>query len=205
MSQVTIERLNSAEVKPSPFPHFYLEHSLASDEASALIADFPPLHKGGSFNIKDVKTSERLRSFVEQFGSAEVRRILGEKFAVDLSDKPMMATLRGYSRAKDGRIHTDSKTKLITVLIYLNNDWSAPTGRLRILRSGDNMDDYSDELLPGPSSLVAFKVTDNCWHGYPSFVGKRQAIQINFLSGDKAKKKHQFFHGISARLKSLLR
>ncbi|WP_444899581.1 2OG-Fe(II) oxygenase [Microbulbifer sp. VAAC004] len=205
MSQITIERLSSAEVKTSPFPHFYLERSLASDEASALIADFPPLDKGGSFNIKDVKTSERLRSFVEQFGSTEVRSILGEKFALDLSDKPMMATLRGYSRAKDGRIHTDSKTKLITVLIYLNNDWSAPTGRLRILRSGKSLDDYSDELLPGPGSLVAFKVTDNCWHGYPSFVGKRQAIQINFLSGDKAKKKHQFFHGISARLKSLLR
>ncbi|WP_299585527.1 2OG-Fe(II) oxygenase [uncultured Microbulbifer sp.] len=203
MSQNTIELLSRAAVKSSPFPHFYLERSLASEEASALIADFPPLDQGGSFNINDVKTTERLRDFVEQFGSPEVRQILGEKFSVDLSDKPMMATLRGYSRAKDGRIHTDSKSKLITVLIYLNDEWPASTGRLRILRSGDNMDDYTDELLPGPSSLVAFKVTDNCWHGYPSFVGKRQAIQINFLSGDKAKKKHQFFHGISARIKSL--
>ncbi|MFA0809760.1 2OG-Fe(II) oxygenase [Microbulbifer epialgicus] len=202
MSQLTIDQLIHAEVKTSPFPHFYLERSLASDEATALIKEFPPLHKGGSFNIKDVKTSERLRHFIQQFDSVEIRRILGKKFDLDLSDKPMMATLRGYSRAKDGRIHTDSKSKLITVLVYLNEEWTAATGRLRILRSGDNMEDYTDELLPGPGSLLAFKVTDNCWHGYPSFEGKRQSIQINFLTGNRAKNKHQFFHGISARLKS---
>ncbi|MFS1525864.1 2OG-Fe(II) oxygenase [Microbulbifer sp. 2304DJ12-6] len=203
MSQLAIDRLNAAEVKAAPFPHFYLAQSLPPDEASALIRSFPALHKGGSFNIEDVKISARLRRFVEQFDSAEVRRILGEKFELDLTDKPMMATLRGYSRAKDGRIHTDSKSKLITVLVYLNETWPSPTGRLRILRNGDDMEDYADELLPGPGALVAFKVTDNCWHGYRSFTGKRQSIQINFLTGDRAKSKHQFFHGISARIKSL--
>lgn len=205
MSQLAIDQLSQVEVKTSPFPHFYLEQSLVSDEAITLIEEFPPLQKGGSFNIKDVEASERLRHFIQQFDSTEVRRILGEKFDLDLSDKPMMATLRGYSRAKDGRIHTDSKSKLITVLIYLNQEWPAPTGRLRILRSGDDMEDYTDELIPGPGSLVAFKVTDNCWHGYPSYEGKRQSIQINFLTGDRAKNKHQFFHGISAKLKSIFR
>jgi len=205
MSQLAIDQLSQVEVKTSPFPHFYLERSLVSDEATALIEEFPSLQKGGSFNIKDVETSGRLHDFIEQFDSTEVRQILGEKFDLDLSDKPMMATLRGYSRAKDGRIHTDSKSKLITVLIYLNEEWPAPSGRLRILRSGHDMEDYTDELIPGPGSLVAFKVTDNCWHGYPSYEGKRQSIQINFLTGDRAKNKHQFFHGISAKLKSIFR
>lgn len=202
MSQFTIDQLSRAEVKASPFPHFYLGQSLPSDKAGLLIKEFPPLNKGGSFNIKDVPVSARLRQFVQLFDSSEVRSILGEKFALDLSDKPMMATLRGYSRAKDGRIHTDSKSKLITVLIYLNAEWSAPTGQLRILRNGEDMEDYTDELLPGPSSLLAFKVTDNCWHGYPSYEGKRQSIQINYLAGDKAKSKHEFFHSLSAKIKA---
>ena len=202
---LNISSLASAAVNTAPFPHFYLERSVDPEHIQELIANFPQLKQGGSFNIKDVETPERLRAFVEQFDSAEVRQILGEKFAVDLTDKPMMATLRGYSRAKDGRIHTDSKTKLITVLVYLNESWEAESGRLRILRSGTDMDDYTDELLPGPSSLVAFKVTDNCWHGYPSFEGKRQAIQINFLTGDGVRAKHQFFHKLSAKLKALFR
>ncbi|MCH9691284.1 MAG: 2OG-Fe(II) oxygenase [Gammaproteobacteria bacterium] len=202
MSQYIINQLNRAEVQTTPFPHFYLERSLPSNEAATLINEFPPLDKGGSFNVNNVETPKRLRQYIQKFDSAEVRHILGEKFSLDLIGKPMMATLRGYSRVKDGRIHTDSKTKLITVLIYLNENWPATTGRLRILRNGEDMEDYTDEFIPGPSSLVAFKVTDNCWHGYPSFEGKRQAIQINFLVDNKAKNKHQFFHGISASVKS---
>ena len=31
-----------------------------------------------------------------------------------------MATLRGQSREKDGRIHCDSTAKRVTVLLYLN-------------------------------------------------------------------------------------
>jgi len=202
---LNIADLRSTAVKTDPFPYLYLERSVSPAHIQALISDFPPLEQGGSFNIDDIETSEKFRRFVDLFDSEEIRRIIGEKFAVDVMDKPMMATLRGYSRAKDGRIHTDSRTKLVTILVYFNERWEAETGRLRILRGGTDMGDFAEELVPGPGSLVAFKVTDNCWHGYPSFEGRRQAIQINFLSGDGARAKHRFFHGLSARLKSLLR
>ena len=36
-----------------------------------------------------------------------------------------MITVRGRCAAKDGRIHTDTPTKLITVLIYFNDQWEA--------------------------------------------------------------------------------
>lgn len=45
------------------------------------------------------------------------------------------------------------------------------------------MNDYVAEINPGPGNLLAYKVTDNGWHGYPVFEGKRQSIQINFLTG----------------------
>lgn len=205
MNILDTTELASAAIRKEPYPYFYLERSVNPEHLQPLIADFPQLDKGGSFNIEDVQTSDFFRRFVDQFDSAEVRRILGDKLDVDLEDKPMMATLRGYSRARDGRIHTDSRTKLITVLVYLNEDWKPETGRLRILRNATDMDDYVDELLPGPSSLVAFRVTDNCWHGYPGFEGKRQSVQINFLAGEGVRAKHRFFHRISAWLKSLFR
>jgi 2OG-Fe(II) oxygenase superfamily len=205
MHMLNLSELKSALVKTDPFPYFYLERSVEPDHIQSLIDVFPDLEKGGSFNVKDIETPEKLRQFVDLFDSAEVRQIIEEKFDVDLTDKPMMATLRGYSRAKDGRIHTDSRTKLITILVYFNESWEPETGRLRILRSGNDLEDFSEELSPGPGSMVVFKVTDNCWHGYPSFEGKRQAIQINFLTGEGARAKHQFFHGLSAKLKSLFR
>ena len=66
------------------------------------------------------------------------------------------------TRAKDGQIHTDSKDKIITVLLYLNENWQQPGGRLRILRSGQNVDDFaagrlaeSFEVLLGNEFLVS--------------------------------------------------
>ncbi|MCW8126801.1 2OG-Fe(II) oxygenase [Microbulbifer halophilus] len=205
MNMLNIADFRSAPVKTDPFPYFHLEHSIIPEYVHRLIDKFPPLKRGGSFNSDDIEKPTEFRQLIELFDSAEVRSIISGKLAIDVMNKPMMATLRGYSRAKDGRIHTDSKTKLVTVLIYLNERWEAETGRLRILRSGTDMDDFAEELSPGPGSMVAFKVTDNCWHGYRSFEGRRQSIQINYLTGDGVRAKHRLFHRLSTKLKSLFR
>jgi len=51
--------------------------------------------------------------------------------------------------------------------------------------------------------MVIFRVTDNCWHGHKPVVGKRLSLQMNYLIGEAAKGKHQFFHRLSAKLKKL--
>ena len=54
-----------------------------------------------------------------------------------------MYTVRGFVREKDGSIHTDSETKIITVLLYMNEDWREDAGRLRLLRSATDLEDYA--------------------------------------------------------------
>ncbi|AFJ01840.1 hypothetical protein Q7C_669 [Methylophaga frappieri] len=197
--------LSAAPLKTDPFPYFTVESCVRSDQIEAVLAGFPDIGDGGSFNIEDVNVDERFDAFLKAIDSRAFRQIIRDKFDVDVMNLPMMMTLRGYSRSKDGRIHTDSKTKLVTILIYLNTEWPAVEGRLRILRDGQNMADFAEEIAPGPGTLVAFKVTDNCWHGYPPYEGTRRSIQINFLTSEAASNKHRFFHKLSARLKSWLR
>ena len=67
---------------------------------------------------------------------------------------------------KDGSIHTDSKTKIITVLLYLNEAWDAAGGRLRLLRSGTDLENYVAELPPSNGTLLIFRRSDNSWHGH---------------------------------------
>ena len=76
---------------------------------------------------------------------------------MDLADRPATLTVRGRTRPKDGQIHTDSKTKLITVLLYLNRHWDSPGGRLRLLKNEHDLEDYIAEVPPirGRSSLSA--------------------------------------------------
>jgi len=204
-SVLDMQALKAATVNTVPFPFFKVERSIREDVLQRVIGDFPDIGDGGSFNVEDVSVNPDFKAFLDSIDSPEFRQVICEKFDVEVMDLPMMMTLRGYSRQKDGRIHTDSKTKLVTILIYLNESWDAATGRLRILNNAQDMEDYVDEIIPGPGALVAFKVTDNCWHGYPSFEGTRRSIQINFLTSEAAGNKHRFFHKLSAKLKNWLR
>lgn len=202
-SILKLDALKNAEVASTPYPYFVVENALADSEVQVVIQDFPKIEQGGSFNIEDVEIKPNFDRFLKSLDTPEFRQILTDKFDVNVMEHPMMITLRGYSRQKDGRIHSDSKSKLLTVLIYLNESWDAPNGRLRILNDDKDINNYVTEINAGPGSLVAFKVTDNGWHGYIPYEGQRQSIQINFLTSEKANAKHKFFHGLSAKVKKI--
>ncbi|WP_296283229.1 2OG-Fe(II) oxygenase [uncultured Acinetobacter sp.] len=202
-SILKLDALKNAEVSSTPYPFFVVENALADNEVQAVIQDFPKIEQGGSFNIEDVEIKPNFDRFLKSLDTPEFRQILTDKFDVNVMEHPMMITLRGYSRQKDGRIHSDSKSKLLTILIYLNESWDAPNGRLRILNDDKDINNYVAEINAGPGSLVAFKVTDNGWHGYIPYEGQRQSIQINFLTSEKANAKHKFFHGLSAKVKKI--
>lgn len=204
-SLLKLEALAAAPVRVDPFPYFTVEHAIDEQEVVAVIRDFPKIADGGSFNLADVKIRPHFDRLMKALDTPEFRRILCDKFSVDVMSLPMLVTLRGYSRQKDGRIHTDSKTKVLTVLIYLNESWDHKTGRLRVLRNSHDINDYVEEVSAGPGQMIAFKVTDNGWHGYMPYEGQRQSIQINFLVSENANSKHKFFHGLSAKLKALRR
>ena len=85
----------------------------------------------------------RMRFIYRRVSAGRMRDAFAEKFGVDLTDRPTMITVRGRCQGKDGRIHTDSVTKILTVLIYMNAAWEAPGGRLRVLRSPTDLEDYA--------------------------------------------------------------
>jgi len=153
--------------------------------------------------VSEVSGGKAYEALLDALQGEEFRQVIAEKFSIDLEGLPILTTVRGVMRQKDGRIHTDSKTKVITVLLYLNDSWDQEGGHLRVLRDGENIENYVEEIPPAAGTLMVFKVTDNCWHGHKPVVGKRLSIQMNYLVGGAAKGKHQFFHRLSAKLKKL--
>jgi len=91
-----------------------------------------------------------------------------------------MATVRGQCTARDGHIHTDSDTKLVTMLLYTNRSWECASARLRLLRSTKRLDDYAAEVPAAESTLVIFRNAPNAWHGFAPFHGQRRVIQVNW-------------------------
>ncbi|MDP6223012.1 MAG: 2OG-Fe(II) oxygenase [Candidatus Micropelagos thuwalensis] len=64
----------------------------------------------------------------------------------------------------NGQTHCYSASKIVTVLLYLNNEaWDEDGGRLRVLNSPDSLDDYAEEINPNWGTLLVFRSTKDSW------------------------------------------
>ena len=196
-------QLNLAKVDNNFFPYFHVENALSNFlDSSDLVKDFPDIDSGGSFPSDNLKEGD-IKKLVEELEGDEFKAILENKLGVNLKDAEVITTLRGFSRFKDGKIHTDSQSKIVTVLLYLNKNWDNEIGNLRLLKKNSDLDNYIQEISSEYGNLVAFKVTDNCWHGFMPFEGKRLSIQLNYIY-PKSLNMHKIRHKLSASLKKLI-
>ena len=196
-------QLNLAKVDNNFFPYFHVENALSNFlDSSDLVKDFPDIDSGGSFPSDNLKEGD-IKKLVEELEGDEFKAILENKLGVNLKDAEVITTLRGFSRFKDGKIHTDSQSKIVTVLLYLNKNWDNEIGNLRLLKKNNDLNNYIQEVSSEYGNLVAFKVTDNCWHGFMPFEGKRLSIQLNYIY-PKSLNIHKIRHKLSASFKKLI-
>ncbi len=132
-----------------------------------------------------------------------LRREIERKFAIDLTGRPTMITVRGHSNGKDGDIHTDSASKLITLLLYMNPVWDESGGMLRLLRRADDLDDFVAEVAPLAGTMVAFRRSDSSFHGHRPHRGERRVVQLNWVTGPEIVRRETARHRWSGRLKAL--
>ena len=200
---LNFELIKKAEINSEFYPFFTVQDVFINkQDHKKIAADFPNLNKGGSFPSSSVSYGESIQSLLDCLEGDQMRNILENKFGIDLKDKPVVSTFRGYSRIKDGKIHSDSKTKIITVLLYLNEKWDESNGLLRMLKENNNIDNYITEIPASMGSMVAFKVTNDCWHGFIPYQGKRCSIQLNYLYKE-ALSQHKIRHKLSSFFKKL--
>jgi hypothetical protein len=140
---------------------------------------------------------------IEEMRSEEFRKAFEEKFNIDLTSRPDMITVRGRCSEKDGKIHTDSETKIITILVYMNSAWESSGGRLRLLRSGTDLEEVILEVPPTEGTLLAFRRSANSWHGHKPFSGPRRVIQFNWVTSEAVVRREQNRHRFSAWMKKL--
>ncbi len=203
MALIDLARLRDSQLHRDPFDFVVVEDFLAADRADQLVEEFPAVPGHGSYPLSTLACSPLFTRLIEELEGDEMRAAIEKKFALDLAGRPTMITLRGYSDGKDGDIHTDSVTKLITVLIYMNREWSEAAGRLRLLRGADSLADYAAEVPPLAGTLIAFRRSDASFHGHEAHVGKRQSIQLNWVTDAAVVRREISRHVWSARLKAL--
>ncbi len=203
LSMLDLDKFNAATLVKEPFEYLILPGFLRPEMLAAISRDFPNIAKPGSFPVETLQFGGAFRELLNELESDTFRHAVEQKFGLDLTGRPTIITVRGHTDETDGRIHTDSRTKIITMLIYFNEDWHESGGRLRLLRSSTDMEDYVAEVEPSIGTLLAFRRSDHSWHGHKPFVGPRRAIQLNWVVDEKVKRREQKRHGISAFFKNL--
>lgn len=201
---LNLEALKKATLQTEPFPYIVIDNIIHPEMLDKVCETFPTLNKRGSFPTSAVSCTGEFATLLEELHHPELRNVIGDRFGMDLEDKPPMATIRGYTTERDGLIHVDSTSKLITFLLYLNPNWQSPGGKLRLLYNDHDLDRYAAEISPEAGRCLIFKVTSNCWHGHEPFVGDRRSIQLNYVTSTAARERNLKRHRFSALLKKLL-
>ena len=196
MGALDLAAFRATPLVREPFEYLVLPGFVKLEACSAINASYPQIKRPGSFPLSELTYGPAFANLVAELNSDEMRRAFEEKFSIDLRGRPTMITARGCASARDGRIHTDTPSKIITVLIYMNSKWDAPGGRLRLLRSADNLDDMILEVPPDEGTLLCFRRANNSFHGHKPFVGTRRVLQFNWVTEqrfvDRELKRHRF-------------
>jgi hypothetical protein len=204
ISFLDLEAFRSTPIATEPFDYIVIPRFIRPQALPLINEDYPDISKSGSFPLGQLTCGPAFRQLVDELESAEFRAAFEEKFHMDLAAKPTTVTVRGRCAAKDGKVHTDSVNKLITVLIYLNSNWEAPGGRLRLLHSANDLDDLITEIPPIEGTMLAFKRAENSWHGHKPFAGVRRVIQFNWVSSEQDQRIVMLRHHASAAMKRMI-
>lgn len=207
MAAADVFNMQAFEAMPlnhDPFDYLIVPKFVHSEMLQKINSDYPSINDVGSLPLDGLQYGPNFQAMVDALQSDDFRTAFERKFNLDLSGRPCTITVRGRCGTRDGNIHTDSASKIITVLLYLNPTWDNSGGRLRLLRSGTDLEDYAVEVPPAEGALLAFLRSDRSWHGHLPFIGERRVIQFNWVTGKGSQQLVMLRHGISGAFKRMM-
>jgi hypothetical protein len=178
------------DIREQPFP-FMIAHGQLPDEArSDLERDFPKYASAGFFPYDPSDCGPTVNTLVQQMTTPQFASAIGRHLGIEnLGQYPTLVTLCRALNKRHGTIHTDSRSKVATALLYLNTQWpDTSDGCLRFLNRIDNIDDLAaPELKPLYGEFAVFKRCDNSFHGHLPYEGERRVIQVAWLTSEEEK------------------
>ncbi len=205
ISVLDLEAFDRAPLQHDPCDFVVVPGFVRAEVLEAFNRDYPQIEGPGNFAPQALSYGPTVAAMLEELNSPLLRQKFGEKFGIDLSPYPLQMTLRKYAQASDGNVHNDSKGKIVTALIYFNEDWPHEGGKLRLLRSSWNIEDYAVEVQPVGGTLIPFKRSETSFHGYKRCEAERRSLQMYWVKPKRAARGGQKRIGLKKMVKRLLK
>jgi hypothetical protein len=178
------------EVRLEPFAFMMAHGQLPDEDRDALERDFPRYGEAGFFPWDPADCGPSVNDLIEQLTTPGVASAIGKRLGIeDLGQYPTLVTLCRHLNKRHGTIHTDSRSKVATALLYLNPQWpDTSEGCLRFLERIDDIDAMLvPELKPLYGEFAVFRRSDNSFHGHLPYEGERRVVQVAWLVSEEAK------------------
>ncbi len=196
-SVVDPSAIRAAERSSTPYDHLLGSGLLREDRVDALRADFPAIEKPGYLTVDEVALKGSFKTLIDELTGPDLTEELSRRFGLDLHPYPRLTTIMKRSQPKYGAIHTDGPSKVMTMLVYMNDAWQPDEGgRLRVLYDGRNFEPYAVEVPPVMGTVFAFLRSDQSWHGHLPFAGERKVVQVAWVTNqeelERKRRKNRF-------------
>ncbi len=173
-----------------PFSFLIAHDQLPAEARGALARDFPKYAGAGFFPYEARDCGPSVNALIGDLTNPAVATAVGRMLGIDnLGQYPTLVTLCRALNKRHGTIHTDSRSKVATALLYLNKSWpDTSAGCFRFLRRIDSVDDIiGSEIKPLYGNFVVFRRADNSFHGHLPYEGERRVIQVAWLTSEDEK------------------
>lgn len=192
MALLDADRLDrpDTQVRSEPFAFLIARSQLPDACRADLARDFPRYSSAGFFPYEAGDCGPSINRLVAEFTSPGFAAAIGARLGVpELGRLPSLVTICRSLNKRHGTIHTDSRSKVVTALLYLNESWpDTSEGCFRFLNRIDDIDDVVvPEVRPLYGHLVAFRRADNSFHGHLPHEGERRVIQVAWLTSEDEK------------------
>jgi hypothetical protein len=181
MSVLNLAAIDSASLEHDPFDFMVVPDAIESETIDQLNRDYPLIDAPTNHSPESLDFGPSFQELLKELDGSLFEWHVAKKFNVDLTDTFKTITVRKYSEQSDGHIHIDHPSKIITLLVYFNPEWDHKGGRLRLLRSPSDIEDYVAEIKPLGGTILAFRRCGHSFHGYKSFNGERRMIQMSWI------------------------
>ncbi len=125
------------------------------------------------------------QELIKELWTDSYRKALAEMSGLELNDCTMDIGFRRYKSQQRHRPHTDESNKVLTHLLFFNQQWYADWGGcLRILKDSQPESALLD-ILPLSHSSVVIVRSDNSWHMVTPLTDRasesRMALRVAFF------------------------
>jgi len=96
-----------------------------------------------------------------------------------------MVTVRGQSRAADGKIPHRQPDQAGDGTALYERQLGSPRGRLRLVRAPDDLNAVIAEVPPERGTLLVFKNDPQAWHGFRTVFGSPPSHSVELGDGTR--------------------